>query len=74
MELFGSTLNCTDGIFSFIEDIEADKQGLLKAILCFCRLYPIARQKVMEMLGYGFLALIIAWAVAIVVYNTMYTH
>lgn len=73
VELFGSTLNCADGVFSFSEDIEADKQELLKAILCFCRLYPITRQKAMEMLGYGFRTLIIAWAVAVIVY-ALYTH
>ena len=53
VELFGSTINSTDGVFSFSDDIEADKQGLIKAILCFCKLYPKTREKEM----YFFLAL-----------------
>ncbi|MCI7004860.1 MAG: hypothetical protein MR890_05530 [Akkermansia muciniphila] len=48
VELFGSTINSTDGVFSFSEDIEADKQGLIKAILCFCKQYPKTREKEME--------------------------
>ena len=48
VELFGTTLCCADGVFSFSEDIEADKQGLLKAILCFCKQYPKAREKERE--------------------------
>ena len=48
VELFGSTINSTDGVFSFSEGIEADKQGLIKAILCFCKQYPKTREKEME--------------------------
>ena len=48
VELFGSTINSTDGVFSFSEDIEADKQGLIKAILCFCKQYPKTREKEIE--------------------------
>ena len=48
VELFGSTINSTDGVFSFSEDIEADKQGLTKAILCFCKQYPKTREKEIE--------------------------
>ena len=56
VELFGSTINSTDGVFSFSEDIEADKQGLIKAILCFCKQYPKTREKEMEIGRYLSLA------------------
>ena len=67
VELFGSTINSTDGVFSFSEDIEADKQGLIKAILCFCKQYPKTREKEMEIgryLSLAFVALlaVFAWA------------
>ena len=55
VELFGTTLCCADGVFSFSEDIEADKQGLLKAILCFCKQYPKAREKEREIVERAFL-------------------
>ena len=55
VELFGTTLCCADGVFSFSEDIEADKQGLLKAILCFCKQYPKAREKELERVERDFL-------------------
>lgn len=45
VKLFGTTLCCTDGIFSINGDIEAAQQGLLKAILCFCSQYPKTREK-----------------------------
>lgn len=45
VKLFGTTLCCTDGIFSINGDIEAAQQGLLKAILCLCSQYPKAREK-----------------------------
>ena len=51
----------------------ADKQGLLKTVLCFCKWYPKARQRDMERLAYGFRSLIIAWVVAFFVY-TQYTN
>jgi len=64
VELFGSTINSTDGVFSFSEDIEADKQGLIKAILCFCKQYPKTREKEMERanLSLAFLLAAFAWA------------
>lgn len=73
-ELFGSTIDSTDGLFSG-NDVEmaADKQGLLKTVLCFCKWYPKARQRDMERLAYGFRSLIIAWVVAFFVY-TQYTN
>ena len=64
VELFGTTINSTDGVFSFSEDIEADKQGLIKAILCFCKLYPKTREKEM----YFFLALVALSAVQLAVF------
>ena len=64
VELFGSTINSTDGVFSFSDDIEADKQGLIKAILCFCKLYPKTREKEM----YFFLALVALSAVQLAVF------
>lgn len=73
-ELFGATIDCTDGLFS-VNDVEtaADKQGLLKAVLCFCKWYPKARQREMEKLEHGFLTLTIAWAVALFV-CTLHAH
>ena len=63
VELFGSTINSTDGVFSFSEDIEADKQGLIKAILCFCKQYPKTREKEMERyLSLAFVTLLAAFA------------
>lgn len=44
VELLGSTLCCTDGVFSMHEDHEPEQQGLLKAVLCFCSQYPKARE------------------------------
>ena len=67
VELFGSTINSTDGVFSFSEDIEADKQGLIKAILCFCKQYPKTREKEMERgryLSLAFVTLLAAFALA----------
>ena len=58
VELFGSTINSTDGVFSFSDDIEADKQGLIKAILCFCKQYPKTREKEMEIGRYLSLAFV----------------
>lgn len=63
VELFGSTINSTDGVFSFSEDIEADKQGLIKAILCFCKLYPKTREKEIERGIYLVTLLAALWAV-----------
>ena len=63
VELFGSTINSTDGVFSFSEDIEADKQGLIKAILCFCKQYPKTREKEMERGIYLVTSLAALWAV-----------
>ncbi len=48
VELFGSTLRCKDGVFTIPDDIPADKQGLLKAVLCFCLQYPKLREKELE--------------------------
>ena len=64
VELFGTTINSTDGVFSFSEDIEADKQGLIKAILCFCKQYQKTREKEMEILYLALVALlaVFAWA------------
>ena len=62
VELFGSTINSTDGVFSFSEDIEADKQGLIKAILCFCKQYPKTREKELERGRYLFLAFVTSLA------------
>ena len=63
VELFGSTINSTDGVFSFSDDIEADKQGLIKAILCFCKQYQKTREKEMEIGRYLYLALVALLAV-----------
>lgn len=63
VELFGSTINSTDGVFSFSEDIEADKQGLIKAILCFCKQYPKTREKEIERGIYLVTLLAALWAV-----------
>ena len=63
VELFGSTINSTDGVFSFSEDIEADKQGLIKAILCFCKQYPKTREKEMERGRYLGTLSAVVWAV-----------
>ncbi len=69
VELFGSTINSTDGVFSFSEDIEADKQGLIKAILCFCKQYPKTREKEMErgiyLVTLAALGNVIVWAVIV---------
>ena len=62
VELFGSTINSTDGVFSFSDDIEADKQGLIKAILCFCKQYPKTREKEMEIGRYLSLAFVTSLA------------
>ncbi len=56
VELFGSTLRCKDGVFTIPDDIPADKQGLLKAVLCFCLQYPKLREKELER------ASLISWA------------
>ena len=63
VELFGSTINSTDGVFSFSDDIEADKQGLIKAILCFCKQYPKTREKEMERGRYLGTLSAVVWAV-----------
>ena len=55
--------NSTDGVFSFSEDIEADKQGLIKAILCFCKQYPKTREKEIERGIYLVTLLAALWAV-----------
>ena len=69
VELFGTTLCCADGVFSFSEDIEADKQGLIKAILCFCKQYPKTREKEMErgiyLVTLAALGNVIVWAVIV---------
>lgn len=56
VELFGSTLRCKDGVFTIPDDIPADKQGLLKAVLCFCLRQPKLREKELER------AALISWA------------
>ena len=48
VELFGATLCCTDGVFAIRKDIVPEHQDLVKAILCFCRQYPKAREKELE--------------------------
>ena len=48
VEIRGARLNCAGGDFSLCGDFEADKHALLKAILCFCLLYPRARKKDLE--------------------------
>ncbi len=48
VELLGSTLCCTDGVFSVHEEPGPEQQALLKAILCFCSQYPKAREKELE--------------------------
>ena len=68
VELFGSTINSTDGVFSFSEDIEADKQGLIKAILCFCKQYPKTREKEMERGRYLGTLSAVVWAVLFAVF------
>ena len=68
VELFGSTINSTDGVFSFSEDIEADKQGLIKAILCFCKQYPKTREKEMERGRYLSLACVTSLAALLAVF------
>ena len=68
VELFGSTINSTDGVFSFSDDIEADKQGLIKAILCFCKQYPKTREKEMERGIYLVTSLAALWAVLLAVF------
>ena len=56
VELFGATLCCTDGVFAIRKDIEPEHQDLVKAILCFCRQYPKAREKELELARYISLA------------------
>ena len=68
VELFGSTINSTDGVFSFSDDIEADKQGLIKAILCFCKQYPKTREKEMERGRYLGTLSAVVWAVLFAVF------
>ena len=68
VELFGSTINSTDGVFSFSDDIEADKQGLIKAILCFCKQYPKTREKEMEGVRYLGTLSAVVWAVLFAVF------
>ena len=68
VELFGSTINSTDGVFSFSDDIEADKQGLIKAILCFCMQYPKTREKEMERGRYLVTLSAVVWAVLFAVF------
>ncbi len=56
VELFGSTICCSDGLFSMHASSEADQQDLLRAILCFCLQYPKSREKELENARYFSLA------------------
>ena len=68
VELFGSTINSSDGVFSFCEDMEADKQGLINAILCFCRQYPEVRKRDFERVERASRLLGEAWIVILLFY------
>ena len=68
VELFGSTINSSDGVFSFCEDMEADKQGLINAILCFCRQYPEVRKRDFERVARDFQLLEVALVVILLCY------
>ena len=48
VELFGSTLCCSDGLFSMDASGEAEQPDLLKALLCFCLQFPKTREKEIE--------------------------